>query len=879
MEIIVGHINTDFDCIASMIAAKKIYKNAQMVLHGVVGREVREFTNLYRDTFNFNSIKDINIEEATRVIVVDTHSKSRLGKNFINLLSKPDIDFIVYDHHPPSNDAINGRINIIEKVGANTTLLVEEIQKSNIEISSLESTIFALGIYADTNRLTYQSTTSRDAYAIAYLLSKNVNLQVIESYLNWTLTPLQQEFIKIIDKNTDLLNINGYKVAVAVVETSEYVNESSYLTGKLLEENNYDAYFSIFKMGKTTYIMGRSLVDKINVGKIMSFFKGAGHKGAGSAKTKDDNLNKLYDSLKNVLEKNINPVTKAKEIMSCPVKTVPDTTTIEEANRIILRYGHSGLPVIKEKTLTGIISRRDVEKALLHGFGNSPVKGYMSKDVITIDEDATIKDIQCLLITNNIGRLPVLRGTDIVGIVTRSDIIRILFGESLPKKTYKKCFDTQDTEDIVNLKNKIDFIPVRIKDILYNSGKIADKSGYNLYVVGGFVRDLIMGKNTFDIDMVVEGDAFDFAKKLSNYYGGKVTKHKKFQTAMVKLDNQFFIDIVTARKEYYEYPAALPTVEKGTIKDDLFRRDFTINCMAIKLNSNHFGQLVDFYGGRKDLKNKVIRILYNLSFIEDPTRIIRAVRFEKRYGFKMEKATEEFAINAISSDCFSNVSIERINYEFFAILKEKRPWKIIERMAQLKILNKVYPEIQYNSELKNLLKKCCDNLSQFKNNLNSDKNTDTILLYLLLLHSNMDADKVKVSIEKMRLKRERRNEINRFTKTKNTLKSFDVLDLSNYKAFTLFKELSLESLYVLTLLFCNKNFYNKVLEYINELKDIRLNITGNDLKEMGVVPGPQYKKILDEILKQKINGNVHTLEGEIKLAEILLNNLNNPLYN
>ncbi|NLI57863.1 MAG: CCA tRNA nucleotidyltransferase [Clostridium sp.] len=421
-----------------------------------------------------------------------------------------------------------------------------------------------------------------------------------------------------------------------------------------------------------------------------------------------------------------------------------------------------------------------------------------------------------------------------------------------------------------NFKSKIDSMPLKIKDILYNAGETADRLGYNLYVVGGFVRDLIMGKSTWDIDLVIEGNAYDFVKNLSQHYKGKVTKHEKFQTATIKLNDEFYIDVVTARKEYYQYPGALPTVERGTIKDDLFRRDFTINGMAIGLNGENFGQLVDFYGGKKDLKNKLIRILHNLSFIEDPTRIIRAVRFEKRYGFNIEKSTEEFLKSAIFSDCFLTVSIERINHEFFAILKEKNLWEIMERMHGLGILGKIYPEINYNNNLKSLLEKSFNNINEFKNNLNSYENIDKILLSLLVIYSNMDTDKIASSMEKMRLKREIRGEINRFIKTKDILQTMNITNISNYQAFDIFKSLSLETLYLLTLVFYNEGFCNKVVEYVNKLKNIKLYITGNDLKEMGVEPGYKYKKILDEILKEKLNGNIHTLEDEVEFAKKLL---------
>ncbi|TYQ15755.1 UNVERIFIED_CONTAM: tRNA nucleotidyltransferase (CCA-adding enzyme) [Acetivibrio alkalicellulosi] len=868
MEIIIGHINIDFDCLASMIAAGKIYRDAQMVLQGIISKEVREFINLYRDIFSFKLLKQIDVEKITKVIVVDTHSKSRLGKEFSSLLSKSQVDFLVYDHHPLCEDPINGILNKIEKVGANTTLLIEEIKNSGIEISSLEATVFALGIYADTNRLTYQSTTARDAYAIAFLLSKNASLQVIESHLNWTLTDIQREFMDELNKNIEVYDIKGYSIAFAKVRTPDYVNDAAYLTGKLLEEHNYDAFFSILKMGTKTYIVGRSMVDEINIGQVLSFFGGAGHKGAGSAKTCDDNLENINTKLICIIKNKVHPVVVAKDIMSTPVKTVPDDTTIVDANMIISRFGHSGLPVVKDDKLTGIISRRDVEKALSHGFGGSPVKGYMSKSVICINEDTTVRDIQRLLIQHNIGRLPVMRGNSIVGIVTRSDIIRILFGESITRNNHKNLIDENlMIDEKINLKNKIEKLPKRIGNVLKDAGQIADELGYNVYAVGGFARDLILDQETLDIDIVLEGDVSLFSKRFAEKYGAKVVWHEKFKTALVLIYEDFKIDIVTARKEYYEYPAALPTIEKGSIKDDLFRRDFTINCIAIKLNDKDFGNLVDFYGGRRDIREGIIRILHNLSFIEDPTRILRAIKFEKRYNFNMDKATEEFAKSAIDSGALDKVSIERINFEFFTILKEINVLDMFERMDELRVLDKIYPEIVQKDKIKRLIKMCIERLDDFKNNLNCKANIDKILLYMLMFHSANDLSEAKSLAERFKLTKEFREEIQRFIVARDNFKNSVFSNFSNYEVYNTFKGLSIESIYVLYLLFDKESFYNMAIGYINKLRDISLCITGNDLKEMGITPGPFYKNVLDRVLKEKINGDLSGYEEEIEFVK------------
>ncbi|MFZ5988828.1 MAG: polynucleotide adenylyltransferase, partial [Bacillota bacterium] len=333
-------------------------------------------------------------------------------------------------------------------------------------------------------------------------------------------------------------------------------------------------------------------------------------------------------------------------------------------------------------------------------------------------------------------------------------------------------------------------------------------------------------------------------------------------------EDDFKIDIVTARREYYEYPAALPVVEKGSIKDDLFRRDFTVNSMAIKLNKREFGMLVDFYGGRKDLMSGLIRILYNLSFIEDPTRIFRAIRFEQRYGFKMEDKTLGFAVNAIQSGVLNDVSRERINFEFFALLKEKNILGILDRMSELSILEKIYPEVKYTENVRKTFKNCDEWLTDFQNSLNSMENIDRILLYILILHSNMDALNTLASSEKMRLTREYREEISKLIDARDNTLPHLLRDtgVSSFDIYNALKGLSIEVLFVLYLLNDNTLLRNRVIDYINRLRSIKTSITGKDLKELGIKPGPLFKSILDKVLEEKVNGSITTYEEELELA-------------
>ena len=868
MEIIIGHNNIDFDCAASMLAAKKIYNNARLVLPKNVGRDIREFINMYEDIFNFIEESEVEGEDLEKIIIVDTHSSSRIGK-FKDFVGKPGIEVIIYDHHILCDNEITSPNMRIEEVGANTTIMVEELQRRGIEISPVEATILALGIYVDTNSLIFSGTTARDAYALAYLLEKEANLSVIESLTLNRLSIGQQELSQLMNENIFIESISGYEVGFALVKMDKYVDDAAYLTRKILEERDLDALFSIMRMGKKTYIIGRSMTEDIDLSVIMRLIGGGGHKGAASAKSDEADLEKICNQIKAVLKENIKPVIKVKDIMSSPVKTVSEDMAVNEVYDIMLKFGHSGMPVITDGKISGIVSRRDIDKARAHGYGNAPVKAYMSKKVVTVDLEESVKEVQELFAEHGIGRLPVLKDNEMVGIVTRTDIIRALYGGKYKSKNKTEGNRSEIGREYTseNLCYKLGGLHQKVIKALELAGEVADSEGVSAYVVGGFVRDLILGVENLDMDIVVEGYAIEFAKKFASKINAKITEHEKFQTAYAYIDEDLQIDFVTARKEYYEFPGALPSIEVGSIKDDLFRRDFTINCIAMKLNSSEFGKVVDFYGGRRDLYDGIVRILYNLSFIEDPTRIIRAVRFEQRYGFSMDEKTEEFAVDAVRSGVLDKLSIERINTEFFYILKEKNTAKMLLRLKELGLIEKIYPEMELSDELINLTEKSDVQLDDFCMNLNNEKNIDKILIYLLVLHSNLSADKALKSANRMKLKKEYREEILKFIEVRDLKPSALILEgePSNYDIYSVFSRLSLESLYVISLMF-EDGVRDAVHMYINDLSQIKTEITGRDIIKMGIAPGPEIKRILEAVLKEKINGKIFTYDDEVNFV-------------
>jgi tRNA nucleotidyltransferase (CCA-adding enzyme) len=365
----------------------------------------------------------------------------------------------------------------------------------------------------------------------------------------------------------------------------------------------------------------------------------------------------------------------ARDLMSSPVRTIRPDTTIHEAQRILLRYGHSGLSVVDEgDRLVGIISRRDLDLALHHGFSHAPVKGYMATNLKTITPDTPLTDIEHLMVTYDIGRLPVLHQGALVGIVTRTDLLRHLHQGQLSPLA-QPALPGPPTAIALQQALGASLSPV-LQDILQQITTAAEERGWHLYLVGGAVRDLLICTNSAsaalpDLDLVVDG-FFSTAQVGAGVDLATVVKeqfpevdlqiHGRFQTASLvwrkELDHPLaglMIDIATARTEFYPYPAANPEVEASSIQQDLYRRDFTVNALALRLTHPGAGQLLDYFGGLIDLRQGIIRVLHASSFIEDPTRIYRAVRFAVRLGFSLDPQTEGYIHHAIASGVYSQM--------------------------------------------------------------------------------------------------------------------------------------------------------------------------------------------------------------------------------
>ncbi|MDO4541190.1 MAG: CCA tRNA nucleotidyltransferase, partial [Syntrophomonadaceae bacterium] len=406
-------------------------------------------------------------------------------------------------------------------------------------------------------------------------------------------------------------------------------------------------------------------------------------------------------------------------------------------------------------------------------------------------------------------------------------------------------------------------LPSELFNMLANAGQIADELGCKAYCVGGFVRDLIMKVKNFDVDLVVEGDGIALARALGENLGGKVRVHERFRTAVVSLAGGYKIDVATARTEFYEFPAALPMVERSSVKEDMYRRDFTINALALQLNADNFGALIDYFGGRRDIENRYIRILYNLSFIEDPTRILRAIRFEQRYQFTIEPDTLRFAIDAIERRLLGKLSYKRILTELILILNEADPVPALFRMRDIGVWKYIFPEIRLERLDPDTLRRIPVLLSWWQS-MFMDRPIKSWLVYLQFCFAAISVEEEETVVERYGMERTARRVIAEAREVADILRVIE-----NESAITpgrldrLLKGFADETMCYLLLNLHDVDKWLLVERYLEERDQARLEINGRDLKALGIIPGPQYKEIMDELHELKLDGVINGRRDEI----------------
>jgi len=857
MHIILTHERADFDAIASLLAAAKLYPDAVPLTPRDINQNVRDFLTLYWDELPFVEYGNRPRGKIEQITMVDSqYIPSVRGRSRHTRLR-------VIDHHAPGDHLLPETEATLVETGAAVTYLIEQITHANITVNPIHATLMLLGIYEDCGYLTYNNTTPRDARAAAWLLEHGARLDVLREFLNYPLNPAQTRLYHAIVNNLETQTIHGQQIMISAVQSAVHVDEISSLAHKLRDLYNPDGLFLLigFDDPQNRYVqfIARSSTDAIHVGRIAEAFDGGGHPRAAAAHISGGNLSKIYNKLIKTLYQQTTPAPTVREIMSYRARTLSPQQSIQEAADMMTRYGHEGYPVVEDGKIAGILTRREIDIAMRHQLSAAPIQQVMLAGEIYVTPDDTVEYLQKLMLRERVGQIPVLENDEIIGVVTRTDLIALWSQQG------------ERASQAVNLRNRLQAtLPAAQLKLLEDAGQEADKIGCSLYIVGGFARDLLLKRPVLDIDLVVEGNAIKLAKAMQAKYGGRIRSHSRFGTANWILEGEIEgverLDFVTARTEFYRHPTVLPEVEQSSIKQDLHRRDFTINTLAIRLSPEGFGDLLDFYGGYNDLQNKHIRVLHSLSFVEDPTRILRAIRLEQRLDFHLGKRTLEHLKNAL--DLLPRVSADRIFSELEYTLHEKAPEKALLRLSELGVLQSIHPHLQAG-----------ERFVQQAISLREDLR-DTpwasikaqMIHYLGLLTFPLSTEDAEQLIQRLRIRSDLASILRQIQAIKKIAPQLAAAQRPS-QVYALLEPYKDDALLVCWLAFDDAAARQWLATFKEKLCCAQPIIGGQYLiEEFGLRPSPVFTTILTILRNARLDGEISTLKEEEAMVEAFLRN-------
>ncbi|HDQ40284.1 MAG TPA: polya polymerase, partial [Desulfonatronum sp.] len=469
--------------------------------------------------------------------------------------------------------------------------------------------------------------------------------------------------------------------------------------------------------------------------------------------------------------------------------------------------------------------------------------------------------------------VPVVEDDHVVAVITRTDLINIFIQESarIPE------FLLPERGSDRNIKNMIKSrLPENIVSLLEHAGSLAGDIGVRAYAVGGFVRDILLNRPNLDIDLVVEGDGIAFAQLLSRELGGRIRIHKKFQTAVVILPRGQKVDVATARLEYYQYPAALPTVQLSSIKMDLYRRDFSINALAVHLNPDQFGILVDFFSAQKDIKERTIRVLHSLSFVEDPTRILRAIRFEQRFHFRMDRQTERLIKNALNLNLFQKLSGRRLFHELQLIMQENEVLACFRRMDGFNILQSLHPLLKMSNHLEKVLDEVERVLNWYRL-LYLELEVQAWKVFFLGMATGLDDVQFQILLRRLNFSKKDEQHFQQLrqgiAETVQFLHDWQNRNGSLSELYSILHPLPLEAVLYLMARSQKEEMRRHISLFLTQLQTQKLAISGKDLKTMGLKPGPSYSVILKTLHAAMIDGHAVDRKSQLMLARRLVDKM------
>ncbi len=856
MQVVVLDERTDLDALSSAYGLTLLEKNTFILLSNVISPSARFVLGKFKEKFKGKIIKQENLipEKIKKIYLVDYNHLEEV-KPFL----EKGIQIEIFDHHP-IYEKKSGVIYHVEKVGAATTLVVEKIIDKNVDIDKEDATILALGIYEDTGAFTYNMTTPRDMKAATFLLEKGADLNLIRYVIEEKIDEDLARIIEQLIENIHIIYSNNRKIIITYAIYERYIQDVSSVFHMIKPFEEADAVFAVINFSGKITIIGRSKTEEIDAGKILSFFGGGGHYAAASATVKGMTTNDVLRYLEEILLIEGFSDLTIKDIMKENFDKVYTIQTIESIPENFLEEPML-IVVDKKGKFQGVVFTKVIKEAKKHGVKEATVEDFLIDELMTFTPETRILEAEKELSKYSQDYFPVVKDGFPVGIVSRFDILKAAHGKIFESE--KEVFISR--QRLVPKKSDFKrqlrkYLPENILSELKFIGKLAKELGYKAFLVGGIVRDIVLGKKNLDIDIIVEGDAIKLVKEYARRKGYSFHIFEEFMTGQVKLPDGIKFDFATARKETYEYPGAYPKVEKATIKEDLFRRDFTINTLAIEITEDNFGVLIDYFNGLRDIRDRVIRILHQLSFVEDPIRILRALRFAGRLNFKLGKTTEKLLKLAVEQSLLQTAPAGRINLELTLTFNEEKVIDILILMDEYRVLQQLIPEFYIDEKREEILVRLRDLIISFKMFLGYK--ADKISLYLLSLMYHLPLEISYQFLEKYFF-HQAKPVFKEFFEKREILSS---IPGKNSQLYEIIKNIKRDVLIFICALL-DIEVSERIVDILKKEQEKRLIISGNELKKLGIPPSPVYSQIIEDVFKKYLDNEIKNKEQALAYVE------------
>lgn len=869
LTIITTHFNPDYDAVGSMVAARKLYPEGLLVFPSGSEKNLRHFfIQSLIHLLEPAKVKDVDLGQVGRLVVVDTRQPSRLGE-LKTVLDNPGLDIHIYDHHPEAPGDLVGSVEVVAQVGATVTILTELIHERGLELMPQEATMMAVGLYEDTGSFTFNSTTQRDYLAAAELLRQGADLSVVSQLTVREMTTDQLSLLNDLIDSAETRQARGLSFVIATAQVEHYVDDVAVLAHKMMEIMGLTILFVLVAMDNKVQLIIRSRLGTVNAAQIAREFGGGGHPSAAAASIKNMSLSEAKKRLDEILVETLGAFYRARNLMVYPPLTIGEWQTLTEAREILIKFSINVLLVVdRDGRMVGFISEHNVSKALYHGLLDYPVSAFMNSEFLAVSPEASFQEVKDIIVDRKQRALPVVENDRPVGVITRTDLLQVLAGTTGDGVDPAAPKSEASRRNVGSLMREC--LGAGLFDLLKKMGELADKNDIKFYAVGGCVRDLIMRKPSQDIDLTMDGDICDFVAKVAEAHPvTKIISHPRFKTATLETAEGYEIDISTTRLEYYEHPGALPVVQNGSLRMDLYRRDFTINSLAISLNRETFGELLDFYRGYQDIKDGYIRVLHNLSFVEDPTRAFRAVRFETRLGFKISKMTASLLEGAVRNNFLTSLDRRRLLNELKLILSEDDPGPAIKRLGEFNLLPYVHPKIVlkgHHPALFNRVRRVKDWLAlTFPEKLP----LAWLVYFMALLDGLKPHELLELTSSLIMKKKEAQLFVVERPIADEILQHYKkpLRSLSPSESFTLFFDLGWPTILFIMAKTENEELSQAGVAYLTTYRHIKPLLNGRDLLSLGIPQGPPIRNATEALRLARLDGLVATKEDEIAWAK------------